>query len=127
MATSPSTRDEGLDTDRSEGDFADSLENAEPHIQSIISPNGFKEFIMLPIWTINDFISTIKQTHFKILREKYQIPVNIPLCLPYQLEMCYYESVDGVGIYEQMMKAGLKFPLSALHRCLLQYLGLAIT
>ena len=71
MATSPSTRDEGLDTDRSEGDFADSLEDVEPPIQSIISPNGFKEFIMLPIWTINDFISTIKQTHFKILREKY--------------------------------------------------------
>ena len=71
MATSPSTRDEGLDIDRSEGDFADSLEDVEPPIQSIISPNGFREFIMLPIWTINDFISTIKQTHFKILREKY--------------------------------------------------------
>ena len=76
---------------------------------------------------VNDFISTIKQTHFKILREKYQIPVNIALRLPYQLEKCYYEGVEGVGIYEQMMKARLRFPLSALHRCLLQYLGLAVT
>ena len=82
---------------------------------------------MLPIWTVNDFISTIKQTHFKTLREKYQIPVNIPLHLPYQSEKCYYEGVEGVGVYKQMLKAGLKFPLSALHCHLLQYLGLVVT
>ena len=123
-ATSPSTKDEGLDTDRLEGDFTDSLDDVEPPVQSIIGPNGFREFIMLPIWMVNDFISTIKQTHFKTLREKYQIPVNIPLRLPYQSEKCYYKGVEGIGVYEQMLKAGLRFPLSALHRRLLQYLGL---
>ena len=31
-----------------------------------------------------------------------------------------------MGIYEQMLKVGLRFPLSTLHRHLLQYLGLSI-
>ena len=78
-------------------------------------------------WTVNDFTSTIKESHFKTLKEKYQILVNIPLCLPYMSEKCYYKGVEGIGIYEQMLKAGLRFPLSSLHCQLLQYLGLAIT
>ena len=76
---------------------------------------------------VNDFTSTIKESHFKKLREKYQIPVNILLCLPYMSKKCYYKGVEGVRVYEQMLKAGLRFPLSSLHRQLLQYLGLAVT
>ena len=127
FATSPSSRDEGLEMDRLEGDSSDGLDDAEPPIQSVIGPDGLREFIMLPLSTVNDFRSTIKEFHFKTLRFKYQIPDNIPLCLPYKLEKCYYRGVDGVGVYEQMLKAGLRFPLSSLHRHLLQYLGLAVT
>ena len=47
--------------------------------------------------------------------------------LPFKREKCYYKGVEDVGMYEQMLKAGLRFPLSALHHRLLQYLGLAIT
>ena len=39
---------------------------------------------------------------------------------------CYYEGVEGVGVYEQMLKAGLRFPLSSLHHELLKYLGLSV-
>jgi len=124
--TSPS-RNEGLETDRSEDDFSDGLVSAKPPIQSAIGLDGFREFIMLPLWMVNDFVSIIKESHFKKLKDKYQIPVHIPLRLPYKSKKCYYESVEDVGIYEQMLKAGLKFPLSALHRRLLQYLGLAVT
>lgn len=60
-------------------------------------------------------------------REKYQTPINIPIHLPYKSEKCYYRGFDDVEVYEQMLKARLKFPLSALHHHLLQYLGLAIT
>ena len=67
---------------------------------------------MLPLWTINDFISSIKQTQFNKLREKYQILVHIPIHLPFNFEKCYYKGVDDVGVYEQMLKAGLRFPLS---------------
>nr|POF06138.1 hypothetical protein CFP56_61924 [Quercus suber] len=49
LTTSSSTRDEDLDTDRSEGDTTNGLDDAKPPIQSIIGPNGFREYIMLPI------------------------------------------------------------------------------
>ena len=48
---------------------------------------------------VNDFGSTIKQKHFDTLREKYQIPVNIPICLPYKFEKRYYQSVNDVKVY----------------------------
>ena len=83
--------------------------------QSVIGPDGLREFIMLPLGTVNDFRSLIKEFHFKTLRAKYQISDNIPLCLPYKSEKCYYKGVEGVRAYEQMLKAGLRFPLSSLH------------
>jgi len=71
-ANSPSMEDEDLDVDRLEGDSNnDDIDIGEPHIQSIIGPDGFREFIMLLLWTINDFNSSIKQQHFNTLREKY--------------------------------------------------------
>ena len=125
--TSPSSRDEGLEMDRPKGDSSDGLDDVELPIQSIIDPDGLREFIMLHLGTVNDFRSLIKESHFKTLRAKYQIPDNIPLYLPYKSQKCYYKGVEGVGAYEQMLKAGLRFPLSSLHHHLLQYLGLAVT
>ena len=54
-----------------------------------------------------------------MLREKYQIPVNIPIRLPLKHEKCYYKGVKDVEVYKQHLKVGPRFPLSALHRCLL--------
>ena len=82
---------------------------------------------MLPEWTVNAFTSTIKEAHFKTLRANYQIPDYIPIRLPYKSKKCYYEGVDGVGVYEQVLKAGLRFPLNSLHRELLKYLGLSVS
>ena len=112
---------------RPKGNSSDGLNDAELPIQSIINPDGLREFIMLPLGTVNYFRSLIKESPFKTLRAKYQIPDNIPLCLPYKSEKCYYKGVEGVGAYEQMLKAGLRFPLSLLHHHLFQYLGLAVT
>ena len=75
---------------------------------------------------MNNFVSTIKETHFKTLRANYQIPENIPICLPYKSEKCYYDGIEGVSLYEQILKAGLRFPLSTLHRELLKCLGLSV-
>ena len=44
----------------SEGDSSDGLDGAEPPTQSVVGPDRFREFIMLPLWTVNDFVSTIK-------------------------------------------------------------------
>ena len=99
-ANSPSTEDDDLDGDGSESDSNEDIRNDEPLVQSIIGPDGFREFIMLPLWMINDFNSSIKERHFNTLREKYQIPVNIPMCLPSKQEKCYYKGVEDVGVYE---------------------------
>ena len=125
-ASSPSSRDEGLEKGGPEDDFLQNLDDNETPIQSVMGSNGLRKFIMLPIWTVNDFIFSIKETHFKTLRGKYQIPNNIPLRLPYKLEKCYYDSIEGVGVYEQMLKVGLRFPLSSLHHQFLQHLGLSV-
>ena len=82
---------------------------------------------MLPEWTMHKFTSVIKEKHFNTFRANFQIPDYIPICLPYISEKCYYKGVEGVGVYEQMLKAGLRFPLSTLHRELLKCLGLSIT
>ena len=87
--------DEDLDVDGSEGDSGgdsngEDVDNAEPPIQSIIGPNGLREFLLLPLWTVNDFNSSIKEKHFETLRERYKIPVVIPIRLPFKFEKCYY-------------------------------------
>ena len=75
---------------------------------------------------MNNFRSTIKEKHFNTLRANFQIPDNIHIHLPYKSEKCYYEGIEGVEVYEQMLKARLRFPLSPLHRELLKYLGLSV-
>ena len=98
----------------------------EQPVKSVVGADRFREFIMLPKWTVNNFRSTIKEKHFNTLRANFQIPDNIPIRLPYMSERCYYEGVEGVKVYEQMLKAGLRFPLNSLHRELLKHLGLFV-
>ena len=98
----------------------------EQPIKSVVGADGLRDFVMLLEWTVNDFNSTIKEKHFSTLRANYQILDNIPIRLPYKLEKCYYEGVEGVGVYKQMLKVGLRFPLSSLHREPLKYLGLSV-
>ena len=102
-------------------------DSEDQRIKSVVGVDGLREFVMLPEWTVNAFMSTIKEPHFKTLRANYQIPDYIPIRLPYKSEKCYYEGVDGVGMYEKVLKAGLRFPLNSLHRELLKYLGLSIS
>ena len=102
------------------------FDDVEEPIKSVIGADGLREFITLPEWTVNNFRSTIKEKHFNTLRANFQIPDTIPICPPYKSEKCYYEGVEGVGMYEQMLKAGLRFSLSSLHRELLKYLGLSV-
>ena len=102
-------------------------DSEEQRIKSVVGTDGLREFVMLPEWMVNSFTSTIKEAHFKNLIANYQIPDYIPIRLPYKSEKWYYEGVNGVGVYEQVLKAGLRFPLNSLHRELLKYLGLSVS
>ena len=102
-------------------------DDGDQGIKSVVGADGLREFVMLPKWTVNNFRSTIKEVHFKTLRAIYQIPDHIPIYLPYKSEKCYYDEVDEVGVYEQALKAGLRFPLNTLKREILQHLGLSVS
>ena len=93
-----SSMDEDSEMEKSNGDSSDGLMDVDPPIESVIRLDGLREFILLPLWTVNDFISKIKETHFKTLRDKYQIPDNIPMRLPYKSKKCYYEGLEDLGV-----------------------------
>ena len=57
----------------------------EQTLKSVVGADGLREFIMLPEWTVNNFESTIKENHFKTLRNNFQIPDNIPILCPISL------------------------------------------
>ena len=75
-------------------------DDEDQRVKSVVGADGLREFIMLPKWTVNAFSSTIKEPHLNTLGANYQIPDYIPIRLPYKSEKCYYEGVDGVGVYE---------------------------
>ena len=56
----------------------------EQMLKSAVGADGLREFIILSEWTMNNFESTIKENHFKTLRDNFQIPDNILICLPYK-------------------------------------------
>ena len=123
-ASSPSSKNEDIEVAEPEEGSDD---GEEQRIKSVVGTDGFREFVMLPEWTVNAFTSTINEAHFKTLKANYQIPDYIPIHLPYKSEKCYSKRVDDVGVYEQVLKAGLRFPLNSLHRELLKYLGLSVS
>ena len=63
---------------------------------------------------------------FNTLRDHYQIPKNIPICLPRKFEKCYSERTADVGMYDAMFTTRLKLPLTELHHQLTKYLGLSV-
>ena len=109
-ATSPSSKNENMELAEPE----EGSNDGEQRIKSVVGTNRLREFVMLPEWTVNNFTSTINEAHFKTLRAIYQIPDYIPIRLSYKSEKYYYDGVDDVGVYEQVLKAGLRFPLNSL-------------
>ena len=110
-AASPSSKNEDMELAEPE----EGSDDGEQRLKLVVGADRLREFVMLPEWTINSFTSTIKEAHFKTLRANYQIPDYIPIRLPYKSEKCYYEGVNGVEVYEQVLKADLRFPLYSLH------------
>ena len=64
---------------------------------------------------------------FKELRVGYQILEHIPIRLPKENEKCYTGRTADVGMYDVMFTTGLRLSLTALHRQLVDYLGLSVS
>ena len=96
-ASSSSSTNEDTEMVELEGTSDDGEDQA---LGSIIGVDGLREFIMLLKWTVHKFSSVIKEKHFITFSANFQIPDYIPIRLPYVSEKCYYEGVEGVGVYE---------------------------
>ena len=90
------------------------------------SPGGNRPFILPENWTVNKFLPKMNDRVFKELRTCYQIPDHIPICLPRKNERCYSGRTADIGMYDAMFAAGLRLPLTALHRQLVDFMGLSI-
>ena len=99
FASSPSSRNEGLEMSDEEGSN-DKPDNDDLQIQSVVGANGLRQFVMLLEWSVNHFTSSIKEKYFKTFRAHFQMLDNISIRLPYMLEKCYYDGLEGVGVYE---------------------------
>ena len=82
FANSPSTEDDDLDGDKSKSDSNEDIGNDEPLVQSVIGLDGFKEFIMLLLWTINDFNSSIKEVTSTPLGRNTKYPSTFQCVFP---------------------------------------------
>ena len=83
-------------------------------------------FILPAIWIVNDFKPMMMTKFFNNLRDRYQIPNNIPIRLPGKYEKCYSGKTADVDMYDTMFTAGLRLHLTALHRQLAIFLGLSV-
>ena len=86
-----------------------------------------RPFILPEDWAVNKFLPMMSDKVFKGLRSHYQIPDHIPIRLPRKNERCYSGRTTDVGMHDAMFTAGLRLPLTALHRQLADFLGLSVS
>ena len=109
-----------VDGEESDGDEGSSEGTSE-------GPGDNRPFILPKDWAVNKFLPRMSNKIFGELRIRYQIPDHIPIRLPEENETCYSGRTADVGMYDAMFAAGLRLPLTALHRQLADFLGLSVT
>jgi len=81
-------------------------ESDESPFRTVVDPDGLRNFVLPLIWTVNDFSLTIQRKHFNTLRDRYQIPVDVPIHLPHKFEKCNYCDAPNVGMYDKCSRLG---------------------
>ena len=64
---------------------------------------------------------------FKELRTRFHIPDHISIRFPRKKEKCYTGRTVDVGMYDAVLAARLRLPLMALHRQVVDFMGLFIS
>ena len=116
--------DGGDDDDGEDGDGDEKDDGEESFEGTSVGPGDNRPFILPAEWAVNKFLPSMSDKVFKELRVKYQILEHIPIRLPKENEKCYSRRTADVGMYDAMFAARLRLPLTALHRQLVDYLGL---
>ena len=79
------------------------------------------------MWTINDFLPKMTSNIFKNLSDCFQILNHIPIGLFGKFKKCYFGETEDTGMYDATLAAGLRLPLTVLHRQLVNFLGLSVS
>ena len=106
--------DINVDGDDSDGDNSDGDEGPSEGVSEGLGDN--RPFILPEDWAVNKFLPRMSNKVFGELHTCYQIPDHIPIRLPEENETCYSGRTADVGMYDAMFAAGLRLPLTALHR-----------
>ena len=64
---------------------------------------------------------------FKELRTHYQMLDHISIRLSRKKEKCYTGMTADIGMYDAVLATGLRLPLMALHRQLVDFMGLSVS
>ena len=126
-------QDEGMISDKEdEGEeresHGDNNDGDEEALDSTLGALGDdRPFILPKIWTVNDFLLTMSDKVFKTLRDCYKILDDILIHLFGKFEKCYSGKTTDVGMYDAMFTAGLRLPLTMLHRQLANFFGLSVS
>ena len=89
-----------------------------PKVGSLGNPgSGHARLFILPqMWTVNDFLPKMTSNIFKNLSDCFQILNHIPIGLSGKFKKCYSGETEDTGMYDATLAAGLRLPLTALHR-----------
>ena len=116
---------DALDGVESDGDKSEDGEGSSEGASA--GPGDNRPFILPVEWAVNKFLPSMSNKIFSELRVRYQIPEHIPIRLPYENNKCYTGRTVDTGMYDAMFVAGLRLPLTTLHRQLVDYLGLSVS
>ena len=106
-----------------EGGDEEDLDKAVGQVNS----SGPRPFILPLIWMVNDFYPIMSPQVFNKLCDHFQIPENIPLCLPRKFERCYSGKIADINMYDAMFAAKLRLSLTELHCQLANYVGQSVS
>lgn len=90
------------------------------------SGNDYRPFILLSIWSVNDFLSKMWKKVFDNLCPRYQILDDVPIRMASKREKCYSGRIANVSFYKAVLMEGLRLPLTKLHQRLVDCLGLSV-
>ena len=123
--------EEVVDEDKGEGesdkDEDEDEGDKESYEKALVSPEGNCPFILLEDWAVNKFLPKMSEKVFKELSTRFQIPDHISIRLPRKKEKCYTERTTDVGMYDAVLSAELRLPLTALHHQLVDFMGLSVS
>ena len=115
------------DDDGEDGDEDEEDDEEESYEGASVGLGDNRPFILSTEWVVNKFLPSMNDKGFKELRVRYQILEHIPIRLPKENEKCYSGRTADVGMYDAMFTVGLRLPLTALHRQLVDYIGLSVS